>query len=1072
MSMIPKGPIAWMTRNSVASNLLMLALMIGGLITMKQVKQEVFPEFDLDLVTVGVPYPGASPAEVEEGILRSLEEAIRGIDGVKRVTCRGGENYGSATVELQLGTNNQKMLADIKNAVDQISSFPVDTERPTVQLVSRRKEVISLALFGDVSEDALRTAGEDIRADLQEFKEITQVNLVGTRPAEISIEIPKETLRSHGLNLRQVAQVVRNSASELPGGGIKTAEGEVLLRTNDRKRVGKEFENIAIVSNSDGSERRLGDLGKVIDGVADYDMDSRFNGQKAILVKIFRVGSQTPLEIASLVKAYVKQAKTELPKGLNISIWQDQSKIYAERIDLLLRNASLGLILVLLVLGLFLEIRLAFWVTMGIPISFLGSVLLMPGFDVSLNMISLFGFIVSLGMVVDDAIIVGESIFYRRQRGEDLTEAAISGAREVAKPVTFSIMTTIVAFSPLFFVPGVSGKFFKVIPAIVVSVLLISLIESLFVLPAHLAHTGRASTTGFMGALNRFQQRFGNALMWFVDHAYGPFLRGCLRWKSLTVALCLASFIMAIGYWASGRVDFTFMPKVDFDRVTATAKLPYGISMKETQEFLEKLEQASRDALANAGEPDAALGTYAQIGSSVQGNGPGAGQAGYLGGHACSVTVRMKPLADRTISVSQFAEDWRKLVGQPASLEQLNFKYSMGPGAGPDITLQLAHPETEVLRSAGEELASTLEGIAGVEDVVDGFSPGKRQMNFKLTEAGRSAGLTSADVGRALRDAYFGAEALRQPRGRDEMRVYVRLPKEERSSTHSLEDFTLQLPGGGEMPLSEAAIMTPGRAFVEVVRADGKRIITVQANINRDIANARKVIGKLEKDYFDSLRSKYRGLEISKEGSNRSESESLSYLANGYIFALFGIFALLAIPFKSYVQPLVVMAAIPFGLVGALLGHILLGFDMSLISLMGIVALSGVVVNDSLVLVDAANIYRDDHGMSATDAAFAAGKRRFRPILLTSLTTFLGLAPMIFETSVQARFLIPMAISLGFGILFATIIILAMVPVLFVVGENLRTHYNPNRLAVLPRDQEPDPPSADEPTREIPAAST
>lgn len=1041
MKSFGKGPIAWMTQNSVASNLFMLALLIGGLITIKSVKQEVFPEFDLDMVVVAVPYPGSSPAEVEEGILLAIEEALRGIDGVKRVTSKAKEGVGSSTVELQLGADTQKLLADINNAIDQIASFPVDAERPTVQLVSRRKEVISLALYGNVDEKSLRAAAEEIRTDLQNYPQITQASIDGIRRPEISIEIDKETLRSHKLTLQNVADIVRQSALELPGGGIKTPEGEVLLRTNDRKKIGQDFEEIPILSIKDGTEKKLGSIAKVIDGFEESDQESWFNGERAAIVKVFRVGSQTPLEIAAIVKEYVQQAQTELPKGLTIQVWQDQSKIYAERIDLLLRNASLGLILVLFVLGLMLEIRLAFWVTMGIPISFLGSVLLMPFFGVSINMISLFGFIVSLGMVVDDAIIVGESIYYRRQRGEGIVKAAILGTKEVAVPVTFSIMTTIVAFSPLFFVPGVSGKFFRVIPAIVVSVLLISLLESLFILPSHLAHTKRATTTGFLGAINQVQIRFSAKLMWFIENVYGPFLLKCLRWKSLTLAVCAASFILAVGYWASGRVDFTFMPKVEFDRVTAKATLPYGVSLNETRDFMQRLVSASTEALAESGEPNAALGTYSQIGLDVRGSGPGAGQAGLLGGHACSVTVRLIDSGKRKLEVGKFAERWRELVGQPGSIENLDFKYSMGPGAGPDITLQLSHPNIEVLRDAGEELAQKLQEYAGVKDIVDGFSPGKKQLNFELTDAGRSAGLTSRDVGRALRNAYFGSQVLRQARGREEMRVYVRLPKDERNSIHSLSDFVLPLPGGGEMPLKEAAKMTPGRSFVEIVRADGKRVIFVQANVNRATANARKVISELEATYFDQLRSRYRGLEISKEGSNRSESESLSSLGFGYIFALFGIFALLAIPFKSYLQPIVVMAAIPFGLVGALIGHILLGYDLSLISLMGIVALSGVVVNDSLVLVDAANRYRDEHGMTAEEAALAAGKRRFRPILLTSLTTFLGLAPMIFETSVQARFLIPMAISLGFGILFATFIILGMVPTLYVTMENVRAFY-------------------------------
>ena len=742
----------------------------------------------------------ASPAEVEEGIILVLEEAVRGLDGVKRVTSRAGENMGSVTLELQLGSDTQKMVSDIKNAVDQIQSFPVDAERPTVQLISRRKEVISIALHGEVPRDVLKASAEDIRTDLQNYKEITQVGIDGVITDEISIEIDKETLRAHGLSLRGVAETIRASSLELPAGGIKTPEGEVLLRTNERKRIGQEFESIKVISGADGQEVELKEIATVQDDVREVDAEAWFNGEPAVIIKVFRVGSQTPLEIAALVKDYLAAVQDEIPQGLQLSLWQDQSKIYAQRIDLLLRNAGLGLILVLFVLGLFLEVRLAFWVTMGIPISFLGSMLILPYMGVSINMISLFGFIVTLGMVVDDAIIVGESIYFRRQKGQGILRAAVEGAREVAMPVTFAIMTTIAAFGPLFMVPGVSGKFFRVIPAVVVSVLLMSLIESIFILPAHLAHTSRAKTSGFMGVLNRGQRVFGRGLERFVEQVYAPVLRACLRWKSLTLAFCAVMFMVGMAYWTSGRLEFTFMPKVDFDRVTVQARLPYGVSVDETREFLDRLQRSAIEVLEEAGEPDAALGTYAQIGSSTQGNGPGAGQASFLGGHACSVTIRMSAIDERSISVREFTEKWREKVGKPASLESLDFKYSMGPGAGPDITLQLAHPDAAVLKQAGEELAAKLMEYEGVKDVNDGFAPGKKQFNFELTDAGRSAGFTAASVGRALRDSYFGAEVLRQARGREEMRVYVRLPREERESVYTLNDFTLAIPGGAKCP--------------------------------------------------------------------------------------------------------------------------------------------------------------------------------------------------------------------------------------------------------------------------------
>lgn len=1062
------GPIAWMAQNAVASNLLMFVLIIGGLVMGSQVKQEVFPEFDLDIISVGVPYPGASPAEVEQGIVLAIEEQVRSLDGVKRVTASAAEGAAGVTIELELGTNPNKALADVKSAIDRITSFPEDSEEPTVSLVSNRREVIAVAVYGDESEEVLRQIAEDVKDDLLLSSNITYVELYGTRPREISIEVSQENLRRYGLTLPQIAAKVDQLALELPGGGVKTAAGEILVRTAERRDVAAEFETLPIVTTEDGTEVTLGMIAKVKDTFQDNDVAATFDGKRAVLVNVFRSGDETPVEVADTVLEYVERAQTEglYPPGIELATLNDASQMFRDRIDLLTRNARMGLILVLIVLGLFLNIRLAFWVTMGIPISFAGSLLMLPLLDVSINMISLFAFIITLGIVVDDAIVVGENVYEMRQRGMGRMSAAISGARQIAVPVTFSILTTIAAFAPLLFVPGTSGKFFKVIPAVVICVLAVSLIESLFVLPAHLGHRG---TFGL--ALRRFflwpfvpsvrkplpdigeddpdppkgpiiraleapQRRFSVWLDSLIEKTYEPTVRFALERRYLAVATALALLVATFGFLASGRLNFTFMPKTDSDRITAQAILPFGAPVSESQRVRALLEEEANELIERYGGNAISDGVFTLIGEKLAGGlGPMSGGRGSGGGHIAGVQVFLVPSDERDFGASEFAEAWRTAVGEIPGLESLTFAYSTGPGAGSAIEVELAHDDIELLEAAATEVAAALSTYQGVKDIDDGFSKGKPQLDFKLTPLGQSLGLTAEDIGRQVRAAFYGAEALRQQRGRDEVRVMVRLPEDERTSEHDIERLMLRTPSGGEVPLALAARVERGFAYTTIKRAEGRRVVPVTADIVPGVGNADKVLASLKAEVLPDVEAHHAGLMYSFEGEKKRQSESLGALAIGFPLALLAIFALLAVPFRSYVQPAVVMSAIPFGVVGAVIGHLVMGYDLSLISMMGIVATSGIVVNDSLVLVHAANAFRSE-GHSPKEAVLLAGMRRFRPILLTSLTTFFGLAPMILETSVQARFLIPMAISLGFGVLFATFIILLLVPALYLILED------------------------------------
>lgn len=1044
-----KGPLAWMAKNPVAANLLMIFLLLGGFMMSGQIKQEVFPEIDLDVVNVTVPYPGASPEEVEQGVILSIEEAVRGIDGVKRIKSTAAESAGVVSVELLLGTNVDQANADIKAAVDRIQSFPEDAERPVVSLVKPRREVISLILHGDTDESTLFNLAERVRDELLAHPGITQVDVLGTRSPEISVEIPQERLRAHGLTLQSVAQRIRLASVELPGGGIKTPGGEVLLRTDERRDRGREFENIELIRQPDGAAVLLSDVAEVKDGFADTDVGAYFEGERAVRITVYRVGDQTPITVADAVREYMADNAQNLPPGIEFDVWQDWSEIYRDRIGLLLKNAFIGLILVFAGLGLFLRVRLAFWVTMGIPISFLGSMLLMPAMDVSINMISLFAFIVTLGMVVDDAIVVGENIFARRQDGMSYIDAAVAGVKEVGTPVIFAIMTTIAAFTPMFFVPGTMGKFFRVIPAIVVSVLLISLVESLIVLPAHLGHkhTGIFSRLCLrllgidpmeimFDAIDKQQAKVSRGLERFIERVYQPLIRVSLNWRYATVGLCIAAFVATIGLVAGGRVDFSFFPKIDGDVVNAKARLAVGAPLEDSQRIAQLLEDRLDEVLAPHGGDAIVRGQLTQIGLGFRDGGPDQTN-GETGSHVVDVSVFLIPTDGRDINASALADKWREAVGDVPGLDSLTFKYAIGPGSGVPINVQLSHRDTRILERASKDVAAGFKNYAGVKDIEDGYQDGKRQLSFKLTPEGRSAGLTEADLGRQLRGAFFGVEAVRQQRGRHEIRTYVRLPRQDRRTANMLDEMVLLTPQGAEIPLSRAAVLDPSISPTSIRREDSKRVVSVTADVVPGVANANVVLAQFREKELPAIMAKYPGLSWSLEGDQREQSETVGALSVGLVMAMLAIFALLAIPFRSYTQPLIIMSAIPFGLVGAIWGHIFLGLELSLMSFMGIVALAGIVVNDSLVLIVAVNQLRKD-GHTLLDAVRLGSMSRFRPIMLTSLTTFLGLAPMVLETSVQARFLVPMAVSLAFGVVFATVIILFLVPCLYVALEDIK----------------------------------
>ena len=1019
----PRGPIAWMAGRSVTANLLMLVLLIGGLIMGNNMRKDVFPDFELDLVTISLTYPGASPEEVERGTILAVEEAIQDLEGIKEITATAREGSGTVTIEIIEGENVSQIAQEIKNAVDRITSFPEDVEDPQITVPTRKRYVVSLALYGDQSEWVLREVAENIRDQLLMDPEISQVELQGVRDYEISIEIPQETLRAYGLTLDEVARTIGRQAIEVPGGAIKTEGGDVLVRVSERRDFGREFGRIPVISSADGTEVLLEDIAVIRDDFAETDQFATFNGKPAIMLEVYRIGDQSPVAVADAVHRKIETINTNLPEGLNLVPQNDRSEIYRQRLNLMVTNGYFGLALVFILLAIFLETRLAFWVSLGIPISFLGALLLLPLIGVTFNMVSMFAFIVTLGIVVDDAIVVGENVYYNRQQGMGWLDAAITGAREISMPVIFSVLTNMVTFMPIFFVPGFMGKVFREIPLVVVTVFFISLIESLFILPAHLGHRKNVKEKdgkGLLGMLHHLQQRFSFFFVRMVHSRYGPFLALVLRWRYVSFSIGLLILMIAFGYVKSGRMGFELFPKIESDYAAVTAILPFGTSVNRTTEVEKLLVKKGKEVVEKNGGAELTEGIYARVNNNE-----------------AEVRIYLTPPDRRPVSTARVTQLWREATGEIAGLESIKFESDAGgPGRGAAISVELSHRDIKVLEAASSELADALGYFPNTIDIDDGFSPGKQQIDFKVLPEGQSLGLQAADIARQVRQAYYGAEVLRQQRGRNEVKIMVRLPKEQRISEYHLEEMILRTPDGGEVPLQEVVALERGRADTSIERRNGRRVVTVSTDV-APRSQAGQVMEAMVSDILPQLQSHYAGLSYSFEGRQADRKESVQALLRGLMIALIIIYAMLAIPLNSYIQPLIIMLAIPFGLVGAVIGHLIMGYSLSVLSLFGIVALSGVVVNDSLVLIDFAN-RRRKLGIIAREAVHDAAVHRFRPIMLTTVTTFGGLTPMIFETSRQARFLIPMAISLGYGIVFATVITLVIVPSVYLIIDDLR----------------------------------
>ncbi len=1042
-----KGIIAWFAHNHVAANLLMLLLVVGGAAALPQIQQKSFPDIDVDIVQISVAYLGAAPEEVEEGVCVRIEEEIHGINGIEKISSTAAEGVCGVSAELIAGYEVDRALSEIKNAVDAITTFPSETEKPIVSHYTIKRTALQIALSGPADERTLKLIGQRLRDEIVALPGVTQVDLANVRADEISIEVSEASLRRHNLRFDQLVQAVRSSSLDLPGGSIKTRDGEILLRTKGQAHDAREFEDIVVVARGDGTRLRLGDVAVVRDGFAEDDRFARFDGERAVLIIVYRVGDQKVLDLVAAVKSYVEQARETLPAGLELTVWRDGSRSLRDRLDILTRSGINGFVLVFVLLSCFLRLRLAGWVSIGVPLSFLGALALFPALSISIDVVSLFAFILVLGLLVDDAIVVGENVHTHQQRDESPLQAAITGTQEVSVPVIFGVLTSVAAFLPLVMAPGPMGQVFSGIGVVVILCLIFSLIESQLVLPCHLGHVRIKREAGSGGTVRagweRLQEGMSGSLTWLARHLYRPLLERALDWRYTTLSIAVVLLSLTVSVMQTGRIEFSFFPPVESDYLTAELTMPLGTPVEATARAVYEIESAALRVKHRFDEqtPELEEPLIRHVLTSVGGQPSRRGHRGQSssssgGSHLGEVSVELLSGDGRPIAARDVAAMWREETPVIPDAESLVFSYSLF-SAGDAINLRLQSADVDDLVAAAEELKARLARYPGVFDITDTFQEGKRELRLSILPAAEGLGLTLNDLARQVRQAFYGEEAQRIQRDREDLRVMVRYPASRRRSLGDLESMRIRTPDGGEVPFSSVARVESGRGYAAIRRSDRQRVVNVKADVDLALANSNEVIADLRADFLPQLVIDHPGLRFSMEGEQREQSRVMGGMFQTSLLALCLIYALLAVPLRSYSQPLIIMTVIPFGLVGAIGGHLLMEKSLSMMSVFGVVALSGVVVNASLVMVHYIN-GRREAGVDLADAVREAGVARFRPIVLTSLTTFAGLTPLLLERSVSAQFLIPMAISLGFGVIFSAVITLFLVPSCYVILEDIR----------------------------------
>ena len=1021
-----KGIIAWFAYNPVAANLLMIIIMVVGLGSAFSIPRAMFPTLDIDLILISVAYPGAAPEEVEKGVVLRIEEAIKDVNGIKRIESDSYESRAQLFLEPVAGVDLGRLTDDIRNQIDAIQHFPDDVEKAIIRQLDLEFPAITIQISGDLNERAMTALADEIRREVVTNSQVSAAKVVGSRDYEIAIEISESLLREYHLTLAEVARKISASSLDLPAGSLRTDNGDIMLRTVGQAYVQQDFEAIVLRTYPDGTRLLLGDIATVDDGFVDGEGFSTFDGLYSIGVNVFATGDQDVVDTADAAKAYVAQKQASLPAGVKLEIWADFTYYLKDRLGMMLRNLALGALLVFIVLALFLEIKLAFWVMLGIPVCFLGAMAMIntPYVGASLNMISIFGFILVLGIVVDDAIIMGESAYTEQERHGHSPENVISGIHRVATPATFGVLTTIVAFMPTLFIAGPFAAFPEACGTVVIFCLVFSLIESKWILPAHLAHS-KPTRSKVLLQVDHVQEAVNRRLRAFVQNRYLPLVKRCIRNRYLTLSLFMALLILCSGLVLGGLVRTVIAPDVPGEYIQAEIRMVQGTPTERTTETVKKVAQAMHEVESEyqleSGTDEPLIQHIAAYGFE-QING--------------ALTVELTKEDQRSIHTSEIARRWREAITNLHGVEVMSVSTADGPKFGPAIAFDLLHQDFDTLRAASEELEETLRRYDGIFDIRNGASDTAEEFHLDILPEAESLGLSRFDLGNQVRHAFYGAEAQRVQRGYDEVKVMVRYPRADRENISSLNSMYIRTPDGDEVPFDTVAKLQVKQGLVKATHLDYQRAAEVTAEADKELVEPSKVIASIEKDFMPDLMAKYPGLSYGISGLADEEKQAVTSMAVGFGLAMFGIYALLAIPTRSYLQPLIIMGVIPFGVIGAIVGHWLLDLPISLMSLMGVIALSGVVVNDSLILVDYVN-KSVATGEPIKSAVMAAGRYRFRAILLTSLTTFFGLAPMLLERSAQAQEILPMAVSLAFGIVFATVITLLLVPCLYMILDDL-----------------------------------
>lgn len=1047
-----KGILHTFVRNSVFSNLLMLLIVVAGLAGATQMIREVLPSFAIESIRVSIPYPGAGPEEVEEGITLKIEDAIEGIQGIKDYSTVSAEGMATAVIDVDPDYDLQVVKDRVADQINAITTFPDDAENPSISELIIRRDTMYLAVAGDIPERQLKELADEIRRDLMMLPEVSDVELRSTRDYEISIEISEEKLRRYGLTFDDVSNAVAGSSLNLPGGDLRSDREEMTLRTLGRKYTGKEYGDIVLIKDQDGTSILMRDVAEIKDGFIEDITSTRFNGKPSATVAIYNSDSEDALYIAEAVESYVAKKNEALPETVKVHIWLDATNFITERIQLLLKNGIMGLALVFLMLWFFLDTRLAFWVSLGIPISLSGAFFLMYVVGETINMISLFAMLMVLGIIVDDAIVVGESIYVHRRMGKGPIQAAIDGTAEVAMPVFCAVITTCIAFAPLLFVDGIMGKFIKVIPTVVICALLVSLIEGLLVLPAHLNHLPAFDKKGnpaipkikifgfktiMIWMATKFRPKVTGLIEYIIHKVYDPFLRICLHWRYTVFACAIAVLMLTMGLVQGGFVKAIFFPETDTSFILGQVEFPEGTPIDVTRQAVLKMESALEEinqTTETISNKDLIVGSEANIGLQI---GMDSGRSGTIGSHVGEIRVELLGAEKRGVPFQEILKKWEENTGPIAGSLSVTFQEVQGGPPGLPIEIWFTGNDLDTLRAAADEAKERLSEKDGVYQIQDDFRPGKREIRTTLKPEAESLGLTNAMLARQIRQGFYGEEVLRVQRDREEVKVWVRYPIDERRSLADIDKVRIRTAEGDEVPLYTVADVEIDNGFTTINRKNGQRLIRVTADVFSDTANANEILEDLEEDYLSKVSTLYPGVEASIDGEQAENQESLDSLKVGFPMAVLGIYLVIATLFRSYLQPIIILFTVPFGIIGAVVGHMVMGFEISMMSMFGMVALTGVVVNDAIVSIEAIND-RLAQGMAFFESVAQGGVRRFRAILLTTATTAGGLLPLMTEKSLQAQFLIPMALTIAAGIMFATLLTLIVIPCLFYILNDIR----------------------------------